>query len=99
MNQALDTDMVRIIANPHLMANIPSGEVDELFTDKLRKIIQSEYHNVYLNDKFIHDVNRFIGEKIKAVLIENEIIECVNSLVDRCIAENTFGFFIHRRFL
>jgi len=99
MNKAFDADMAKIIANPHLMSNVPSRQMDEKFTDKLRKIIQSEYRNIYLNEKFINDVTRFIGDKIKDVCMENEIIECVNSLVERCIAENTFGFFIQRRFL
>ena len=93
MSETLSQDMVKIIANPQLLARIPLTEkVDISYADNLKKVLQEKYKDVYLNEQFMKEIMDTIEDKIRVARDIREIQSCVNSLVERCVADNSFSF-------
>ena len=93
MSETLSQDMVKIIANPQLIIKDSStNKVDISYVDGLQKVLQEKYKGIYLNSHLMNDIINAIDEKIQKAKDDREIQACVDSLVDTCIAENTFSF-------
>lgn len=84
---------LRLIANPHLLANTKKKNISELdFNDKLKLLLREEYNNIYLSDKIIYKIKFIIDEEIYSLRINQIITECLNSYIDQVIEENKFDF-------
>ena len=96
MSETLSNDMVKIIANPQLiLKNSPTDDefkLDVSYADDLQKLLQIKYKDLYLNSHLMKDIINAIDDTIQIAKADREIQACVDSLVNTCIAENTFSF-------
>ena len=84
---------LRLIANPHLLANIKKNNISDInFIDKLKLLLREEYNNIYLSDTIIYKIKSIIDEEIYLLRINRIITECLNSYIDQVIEENKFDF-------
>tara|TARA_B100000745_G_C19870711_1_gene290224 strand:+ start:243 stop:536 length:294 start_codon:yes stop_codon:yes gene_type:complete len=93
MSETLNNDMVKIIANPQLIIKQSSiVKLDVSYADDLQKLLQIKYKDIYLNSHLMKAIINAIDDTIQKAKADREIQSCVDSLVDACIAENTFSF-------
>ena len=93
MSETLSNDMVKIIANPQLIIKHASTEkIDMSYADDLQKVLQDKYKDLYFNSHLMKDIIDAIDDRIQIAKDDREIQACVDSLVNTCIAENTFSF-------
>ena len=96
MSETLSQDMVKIIANPQLILKNSSSDdelkLDVSYADDLQKLLQIKYKDIYLNSHLMKDIINAIDDTIQIAKNDREIQACVDSLVNTCIAENTFSF-------
>tara|TARA_Y100000590_G_C15628138_1_gene980144 strand:- start:54 stop:332 length:279 start_codon:yes stop_codon:yes gene_type:complete len=84
---------LRLIANPHLLANTKKNNISDInFIDKLKLLLREEYNNIYLSDPIIYKIKSIIDEEIYLLRINQIITECLNSYIDQVIEENKFDF-------
>ena len=93
MSETLSQEMVKIIANPQLIIkNSSAHKIDISYADSLEKLLQEEYKDIYLSSHLMKDIMDIIEDRIQIARDIRDIQSCVDSLVDTCIAENTFSF-------
>ena len=96
MSETLSNEMVKIIANPQLILKKSASDdklkLDVSYADDLQKLLQIKYRDIYLNSHLMKDIINAIDDTIQIAKNDREIQACVDSLVNTCIAENTFSF-------
>ena len=84
---------LRLIANPHLLANETTNNISEIdFNDKLKILLREEYNNIYLPDNIIYKIKNIIDEEIYSLRINQIVTECLDSCINQVIEENKFDF-------
>ena len=90
-------DSLRLIANPLLLNDVQQNDynINNIsFKEKLKILLQSEFDNVYLSDKWISELNDIILDKIDSLMIYRIVEECINDCIGIIIQENKFDFHI-----
>ena len=85
-------DDLRLIANPHLLAEETKINVIKIhkisYFTKLQQVIRDEYHDVYLSDKLIHNIKRNIDLEIQDIKITRITEDIMNSIIDEIVNDS-----------
>ena len=92
MNKEPSKDTIKMIANPRFIINTISEEICISYSDKLKRVLQANYTDIYVNDTFIKKIQECIDHEVQNARDDRAVLECVNTLVDKCIDANTFSF-------
>jgi len=90
-------DDLRLIANPHLLADEKKINVVKInkipYFTKLQKVIRDEYNDVYLSDKLIYDIKQNIELEIQEIKIKRITEDIMASIIDEIVdSNNKFDF-------
>lgn len=94
----MNDEQLRLIANPHLLVDEPIlqkiNSKEETYLIQLCKLISSRYNDIFLSERFIMNIDKYIYEEIDKLMIERIIQTCINDCISKIIEVNKFDFFI-----
>jgi len=89
-------EQLRLIANPHLLANeqYTNHEINRTFHDKLHDLIISEYNEIYIPMILTDKIKQYIELEINNMMTHRIIEDCIERCIQEVIRQNKFDFII-----
>ena len=94
----MNHEQLRLIANPNLLVDEPIlqeiNSKEETYLIQLNKLISNQYNGIFLSEKFIMNIDKYIYEEIDKLMIQRIIQTCINDCINKIIEVNKFDFII-----